>query len=247
MADDKKIPDDYEYPPEEYYKGEDDYSTSEAESLDIDRTKKSFLSRRILFAVGFFLALGIVYLILSYRIAQRSAELSQPTPQPVISSVVPPTQPVNVQQPPSTSVNTFAAVPSSNTDMQRLMMQNQSNQQTIATLQNQIIQVQSQVNDLSSTISTLGNQIQSIVNEIRAISLDRATEGRNLSLPMGVVYHLKALVPGRAWIQGKDGVTKTVTLGDRLPGYGIIQAIDTDQGLVTTSSGVAITYGPKDS
>jgi hypothetical protein len=86
-----------------------------------------------------------------------------------------------------------------------------------------------------------------IVNEIRAISIDRATRGQNLNLPTGKVYHLKALIPGRAWLQTREGATATVTLGDRLPGYGIIQTINTDSGIVTTSSGNVIVYGPKDS
>ena len=126
-------------------------------------------------------------------------------------------------------------------------MQNQVNQQSIANMQNQMQQLQSQLNDITQSLSTLNSQIQVIVGQIRATSINREISGRSLRLPTGPMYHLKALIPGRAWIQTKGGAMTTVTIGDRLPGYGNIQMISTDQGIVTTSSGAIISYGPKDS
>jgi intracellular multiplication protein IcmG len=239
MADDKKGPEDYEYPPEEYYKG-GEHVPDEAEPLEPAGTGRTGFSRRLLFVVGFLLAIGLVYLILSYLGTQRASEV-QPT-QP-IAPITParPVQQVSVAPPPEPT-------PAPDAAMQQLMMQNQQNLQTIAALQAQVQQLQGQVSDLTNTITTLNSQIQVISNEVRANAIDRSLQGRRFSLTSNAkVYHLKALVPGRAWLQSPDGATTTVSIGDRLPGYGIIQMINTEQGIVTTSSGGVIQFGPKDS
>jgi intracellular multiplication protein IcmG len=109
-------------------------------------------------------------------------------------------------------------------------------------------QLQSQLSTLTNSISTINNQIQVIANEVRGIAAERGLGGRNISLTTtGTAYHLKALVPGRAWVQSAHGALTSVTIGDRLPGYGIIQMINIAQGIVTTSSGAIIQYGQRDS
>lgn len=250
MADDKKGPDEYQYPPEEYYKGGEYLPDDNLEPLEPGESPKAARSggaKRILWLIGFVLAIVIVYLILSYLNTQRAADLSQPTPTEATASI-PPTTQNNLQQvtPPSQPVT--VENPTTDAEIQRLTMQNQANQQTIAGMQNQITQLQSQISDLTNSLSTLGNQIQVIANEIRAIGIDRSISGRSMAVTNGIVYHVKALVPGRAWIEAPNGKNaRTVTIGDRLPGYGIVQTINPTQGIVTTSSGAVIEYGSNDS
>jgi intracellular multiplication protein IcmG len=245
MADDKKAPDEYQYPPEEYYKGGEYLPDETVDPIEpeVTRARRSFLPSRVMWFLGFLIAIILVYLILSYINTKRNMDLAQQAP---ITAAIPSTttaQTVPVEQTPQ---QTLAVETPNNTDVQRLTMQNQANQQSIASMQSQIQQMQTQMSDLTNTISALGTQIQVLANEIKAISTDRAVSGRSISTNPGIVYHLKALVPGRAWIQSPDGAATTVTLGDRLPGYGIIQMINTDQGIVTTSSGAIIQYGTKD-
>lgn len=57
---------------------------------------------------------------------------------------------------------------------------------------------------------------------------------------------LKAVVPGRAWIQTASGYMLTVRVGQRIPGLGRVKAIDAPAGKVVTSSGAVIGYGPGD-
>lgn len=60
------------------------------------------------------------------------------------------------------------------------------------------------------------------------------------------VYHLKAIVPNRAWIESDEGITETVKVGDQLYGYGFVEIISPRQGLVVTSNGSVIQYGVND-
>lgn len=247
MADDKKNPEEYEYPSEEYYKGGEYIPPDDsADNLEPTATRGSFLPKRVLLLLGLLVATGLVYLFVSFTNSRRAAQLAAPVPAvDTASATIPstPTTPVQVAPP----VVPQAPAPS-DAALQQMAQQNQLNQQSVASMQNQIQQLQSQVNDMTNSISTLNSQLQVIVNELRAISIDRSLRGRNAILTTtGTAYHLKALVPGRAWLQSKEGHSTTVTIGDRLPGYGIIQMINVPQGIVTTSSGAIIQYGPKDS
>ncbi len=249
MADNKHNPDEYEYPSEDdYYKGVEDQPG--ADPFDMPESKRrrlsSFASRRLYLILGFLVAIGLVYLLVAYKNMKKTAELSSPTP--VITgptNIIPASQIQPVQVPPAAKM---VVTPSPETGtIQNLNAQNQANQAAITNLQGQIQQLQGQMTNLGNVITTLNNQLQVMVNEVRAISIDRQLKGRNISLPAGKFYILKALVPGRAWLQSKDGGTIAVTIGDRLPGYGMIQSINVPQGIVTTSSGMLIQYGPRDS
>ncbi|TAL63648.1 MAG: hypothetical protein EPN79_15960 [Burkholderiaceae bacterium] len=48
---------------------------------------------------------------------------------------------------------------------------------------------------------------------------------------------LKAVVTGRAWFQTTAGTTITASVGDNVPGYGTVEAIDADAGVVRFTNG----------
>lgn len=63
----------------------------------------------------------------------------------------------------------------------------------------------------------------------------------------GAQYYVKAMIQGRAWLVTGDGTsTVTVSSGDYLPGYGLVEDISPSQGIVTTSSGGIIQFNPAD-
>ena len=49
-----------------------------------------------------------------------------------------------------------------------------------------------------------------------------------------------AIIPGRAWLKGKEGRILTITEGDYVEGYGKVVAIDAPGGVVITSSGITL-------
>lgn len=240
MADEenKKTPDEYHYP-EEYYGGEEPKSTeplgvADEEEVPQRSMGRPSISRRVFLIFGLIAAILIVYVIITFTTRPKTAEVPQ---------VAPATQAaLQVMQPVTTT-------PVLNNEAQmNIQQQVQNNQQSIAQLQSQIQQLQSEVAQVTSSMSSLANQVQVLANEVRALNMERfIREGKKLiHTPMGRTYYLKALVPGRAWLQSSNGNTITVTIGDRLAGYGIIQVIDTEQGIITTSSGKLIQYGKHD-
>jgi intracellular multiplication protein IcmG len=244
MADDRRSQDEYEYPSDEYYKGGEHIIPPHEEEPTGGAENRY---RRIISIIGVIIAIIIVYLVLMYLNSKRK-ELAQPTAAvesgtaaiPVAALPVTTTPPIQAEAP-------MGPPPSEQAAIQRSVELSQASQQSIADLQNQIQQLQTQIGQVTSSVSTLTNQMQVIANEIRAVSVGRTLKGRGISLNVsGKAYTLRALIPGRAWLQAKDGSATTVAIGDRLPGYGIIQMINTDQGIVTTSSGAIIQYGPRD-
>ena len=55
--------------------------------------------------------------------------------------------------------------------------------------------------------------------------------------PSKLRYNVEACLNGRAWLRDSHGNTLTVSIGDIIPGYGAIVAIDSVNTLVSTSSG----------
>ena len=103
-------------------------------------------------------------------------------------------------------------------------------------LQSQLVDIRSGINAVSMQLA----QMQSAAKEVKKV------EHKPAAAAPKITYTLKALVPGRAWLQASNNTTVTVKVGDQLAGYGTINAINTSQGWVATSSGKYITYGADD-
>jgi hypothetical protein len=56
-------------------------------------------------------------------------------------------------------------------------------------------------------------------------------------------YYVQAIIPGRAWLKNADGQVITVAPGDSVPGYGTVATIDSQSGLVVTSTGTKFVFG----
>jgi intracellular multiplication protein IcmG len=237
VDDEKKIPDEYKYPSEEYYKAHPE-SRMEGEIAP----RRSTMSRRVLMFLGLLIAIAVVYLILTIT-TRKPSETGQ------IAAV--PQKTVFTQPKPQTSMVTVAPHPEAamTRPLQQLTEQSQNNQQTIAALQTQLQQLQSDLSQITNSVTAITTQIQALAGEVRSLAKERALSQakQGFRAPRVTLYHLKALVPGRAWLQSPKGHMTTVTIGDRLSGYGIIQMINTEQGIVTTSSGAIIQFGAKDS
>jgi intracellular multiplication protein IcmG len=61
-----------------------------------------------------------------------------------------------------------------------------------------------------------------------------------------VTYVLRAVIPGRAWIERPLGGVLTIMEGEYVPGLGKVTRIDADNGEVTLDTGDVIKYGTDD-
>jgi len=118
----------------------------------------------------------------------------------------------------------------------------------IKDLQSQLSNLQNTINQTQAANQTLQNSVTNLTNEVQAL-----TERLNQKAPLApakphytVFYHLRAVLPDRAWITSSTGKTITVTVGDHVKQYGTVRIIDAQQGIIETSSGRRIVYGMND-
>jgi intracellular multiplication protein IcmG len=129
-------------------------------------------------------------------------------------------------------------------------------------LKNQMGMLQGNMNELANRVNVLGQVVESLNGQLmqQQTSLTQMSQSMEKKKPAGKhkqtvvkkaalppVLYVQAMVPGRAWLQSSTGANTTVSVGDMIPGYGVVQMIDVGQGAVYTSSGAIIHYSPNDS
>lgn len=123
-------------------------------------------------------------------------------------------------------------------------------QAVINDLQSTINELQATVGDLGKAIITISEKMGKLESVARKPAMKqrkaRATrKAKRVSRPKvpPMVYEVKSVVPGRAWIQSSTGEFLSIAVGERLPGYGKVERINPATGVVTLSSGAVIKYG----
>jgi len=124
-------------------------------------------------------------------------------------------------------------------------------------LQSQLQNFDSDLSDIKSTLADLNSRLVDMNEQTQLLRTQqeaflqkqqkaetKLTE-RKKSAPKPI-YYVRAIIPGRVWLTLQDGSTLTLGMGDKLAGYGIITAIDPNQGTITLSSGAIIGYNPDD-
>ncbi len=140
---------------------------------------------------------------------------------------------------------------------QRTMLVDKINHlaQTTSNTQQLENQLQTQINEFNRLLHQSAQSNQAIKKAMMALTqqvahlstqVKKATTMPNhiKKLPPAPVlkFHLRAVIPGRAWIEGSEGSTASVTVGSKIKNYGIVRAIEVKAGRVLTSSGKVITY-----
>jgi len=131
----------------------------------------------------------------------------------------------------------------------------ESNREQLAELSNSLVQEQKTVENLNRNIAGLVTSLQELARKASVsestVSPENkiATKKKRISSKVATkklpVYHVKAIVPERAWLESAAGDTVSVRIGDKLAGYGTIRAISPRQGEVVTDTQV-IRYGAND-
>lgn len=163
------------------------------------------------------------------------------------AATTPPTSVKTAPVPPVSNVN-IAQLTNLQQSQQQLLEQQQTNAATLTTLQGSIGDLQTGLGGVQTTINTLSTQMQQTQAAQKAAELQQQQKDQMQTQLMrrDKNYFVHAVIPGRAWLSGADGTAVTVTIGDLLPGYGKVTAIDPYSGMVQTSSGVNIYYGISD-
>lgn len=120
----------------------------------------------------------------------------------------------------------------------------------VVSVNNNINNLNTQLNNLNQVITTLSTQVakqSEELNLLRACTQPKKVKQKTHIQVERVIFYLKAVIPGRAWLIGSNGSTLTVREGTKIAGYGTVKLIDSMQGRVLTSSGQIIRFSQEDS
>ena len=116
-------------------------------------------------------------------------------------------------------------------------------QQTMDQMQTSINALQQTVNGFNGTLSDISQKVTDGLTKIATKAPVRPkVQSLQMAEPARPIYTIRALVPGRAWLQSNDGQSITVINGDQVPGYGAVQDIDLNAGQVILSDGTVVGY-----
>lgn len=218
-------------------------NASPGKSSVFERLKR----KNILIALGVIIVIFVVYKIIDVAFTPSTSRtrISAPAQQMVMTPISnAPTAQVS-QQP-------IAAAPVDNR-LNALEQQGNNNQAGIDKLNTEMADVQNTLAAMNAKLTDLTTAMQAVTAQYaeqqERLKMQEAAKHAKVSRrhwAVRPIYYVRALVPGRAWLSTKNGGTVTVGLGGNLPGYGIVQVIDTNQGTVTTSTGAIIGYNPGD-
>jgi len=124
----------------------------------------------------------------------------------------------------------------------------ESNTEKVEKINDAVKQNQIGLVNLNHTVNTLDNTVQKLDNSMQqlvAAKTKPVKKVKKVTAPT-FIYHVKAIVPGLAWLESSDGNTVAVRIGQELPGYGAIKLISPKDGMVITTSGSVIQYGVND-
>lgn len=225
---------------EEYHFAEGEEEFTEPEKPKRAGLKAILRNKRLWLIIGIILAVLVVYQFIGKKppVKQEITELETKAMPTAVT-------PAAVQAP--VSIPVVETTPSATADqLNAVAKQAQQNQLQIQQLQAGLLQLQTNVSQLSSQVSSLTNTVNSLAQTMtKPVAQPTVVVPAKKVIPQPF-YSVRAVVPGRAWIQQKKNQhvirTFTVKVGDFIPGYGRVQAIDSRAGRVMMSWGSVIKY-----
>lgn len=217
--------------------------TGTGESPDYAKQINAARRRRLLIPIILVVAIIFIYQILSWVSSRKQTEkkVVEPSaavqtteaapPPPVVSEVATPPAPDNLTQ------QVAALNQRVNDDHAQLTKINDTlNAQQIA-----MSNLNVSIADLAASLEVLKQNVDTVLAKTKAPHKKIVRKSK----PQKVVYHIKAIVPGRAWLEDSSGRTISVRVGNRL-NNSRVEWISSLQGVVTLSSGEIIQYGAND-
>lgn len=228
-------------------------------------SERKNIKRNALIAVGLIVFAMVMYKLIGLMFTKKSSTESAQTAITPVAQVTP--QPIQTEITPTPTitpvvVETQPVLNTGDADLKQKVSAIELSQQTVRsevnTVGQQVGAVNNNINNLNTKIANLNQVIENLSNQV-------TTQSQELNILMArsqpkkvkhvvhqiqvqrIIYYLKAVIPGRAWLIGSNGSTLTVREGTKVAGYGTIKLIDSMQGRVLTSSGQIIRFSQEDS
>lgn len=120
-----------------------------------------------------------------------------------------------------------------------------SNRDQLSSLKDAVSKAQQDISSVGQNIDQLTGVTQQLLVEIQQLKAPKIKPKKKAVKPLPI-YHIRAIVPGRVWLESADGKSVTLRVGSVLDGYGTVDVISPRQGMVLMSNGSYIQYGVND-
>lgn len=140
------------------------------------------------------------------------------------------------------------------TQMQRVVQQKidgvmqlvKNEQDSVSTVNEAVSKIEQNVVTVSKQVEQLTIAMGQMLAEIDKLKVSPKKNPKKVVSKLPVAYRVRAIIPGRVWLDSADGKSVTLRVGDRLSGYGTVKTIVPHQGMVVMSNGSIIQYGVND-
>jgi len=220
-----------------------------------DFFKKNSPARNALVAITIFIFLMVLYKIASEIFSGHVADIQKaPTPTQMIKPKIVPAPVVTTLTQEQPHIDVLISQKLSTVEQNQAMMQSQ-----ITSMNNQIVSLNTNLGALTDKLNQLTTQMTQLASTLQeqsqvVMTLKERTKPKPIVVKRihphphhALKYYLQAVIPGRGWLIATNGSTLTVRVGTIIPGYGVVRAIDSTQGVVLTSSGKMIRFSQEDS
>lgn len=244
----KMSDEEYQFPQEEYVSAEQPSHEQEPEAAHDNEADETYFQPKrsgifgILSAIPFLrnkrvlLVIGVgVIALIGFKIFTSGHKAKVISQKPASA----PTQ--TVEQPNPQMMSQLSSLKQNQSQNQNDINQLQQQMQS---LHDDVSQATSSQNQMQQDMSMLVTQVKTLTDEVKKLNAENKAK-KNPGPRL--VYHLKAILPGRAWIVDNFGHAETVAVGDKVKDYGRVKSIDPVNGVLMTSSGKVIVYGTYDS
>jgi len=125
-----------------------------------------------------------------------------------------------------------------------LKQENQSDREQIKHLALGLNRAQATLVSFQQSMKQLNSSVQSLSVQLAEQKKQSNPKEKAVVKPL---YYVRAVVSGRAWLKSSVGDSLTVRVGDNITGYGKVENIDPELGVVAMSDGSVFEYGENDS
>ena len=233
----------------------DNQSADSELSSSAEFSIKNINFHRLIKPVVIILAILFIYGIFSFynsrkdSVAERKKEVAQdvvnaqqeilsalPSPKPVMAQSFPDSRSDQIEQMRSVVQQKLSEVAK---DVSRDTAQ-------VLMLKKSISEAQQNIYEIGQNVNQLTIAMQQVLGELQKLKTPKVKPIKKKPFKLAPIYHIRAVVPGRVWLESSDGKSVTLRVGDRLEGYGVVEVISPQQGMVLMSNGSYIQYGIND-
>lgn len=229
--------DDYSYPNDEKVNAYREGSRNTTETITSLFKNKRFVITSLV-SILFYVAVGMFassHLKKNAQGEKSQTVIDEPAP-------IEPTKPEIVAPQPSINDNSYemmtAAVNNVSSDKVDKIEKSIGNlQDSISTMSNQLTRVERDTNDSLEQTRRLDAKLDRKLAELKA--KPKVVKPK----PKLREYKITAIIDGRAWLEGLNLESRSVTVGDKIKSYGVVLRMDPVKGEVYTSSARVIYLG----